>query len=98
MAEPVEPGLSDLWEKEISIRALAHETASLTRWASQRVTGVPSTGAMALNIKALEIMTEWWASKNAEPQSVPIDPIRLEAWVIQKTSKGSLLIIMGVII
>ena len=79
-----EPSLCDLWEQEISIRALARESACLTRWSNSRVTGVPSTGAMALNIKALEIMSEWWASKHTEPQAVPIDPLRTEAWVIQK--------------
>ena len=88
MGDMSEPALCDLWEQEISIRALAREGACLTRWSNPRVTGVPSTGAMALNIRALEILAEWWASKNPDPQSVPIDPIRAQAWVIQKKLFG----------
>ena len=87
MSDP-SPSLCDLWEQEVSIRAMARESACLTRWATPRVTGLASTGAMALNIKALEIMTEWWAGQKTEPQAVPIEPIRTEAWVTQKQLHG----------
>ena len=71
--------LAGLWEGEASLRANAHQRGFLAVWASQRVIGVASTGAMALNIRGLEIMAEWWCTKVAQPQSIPIDFVRKEA-------------------
>jgi len=42
---------------------------------------VASTGAMALNVRSLEILAEWWASQNELPLAIPIDGLRAEAWV-----------------
>ena len=71
--------LSDLWERDLHIREMARSGSSLTRWANNRVVGVASTGAMALNIKVLEILAEWWACQCVLPQAVPINVIRKEA-------------------
>ena len=71
--------LAALWEGELSLRARAREQKCLTSWANVRVIGVASTGAMSLNIKALEILGEWWASQTRLPQAIPIDTIRSEA-------------------
>ena len=71
--------LAALWEGDVSLRAKPREHKCLTSWANVRVIGVASTGAMALNIKALEILGEWWASQAKLPQAIPIDTIRSEA-------------------
>lgn len=73
------PPLSGLWEGELSLRAKARENQCLTTWANPRVIGVASTGAMSLNIKALEILGEWWACQMDMPQAIPIDIIRQQA-------------------
>lgn len=84
--EPQQPplALSTLWEGEVSLRARAREQKCLTQWANVRVIGVTSTGAMSLNIKALEILGEWWAAQTKLPQAIPIDTIRSEASVSSK--------------
>lgn len=73
--------LSELWEGDTSIRARAKQHACLTIWANPKVIGVASTGAMALNVRSLEILAEWWASQNELPLAIPIDGLRAEAWV-----------------
>ena len=78
MGDQSAPALSDRWEHEISLRAKARTNGSLLVWASPRVVGVASTGAMALNIRCLEILAEWWASQTELPQAVPIHRVRSE--------------------
>ena len=78
------PSLAQLWEGEISLRALAREKGQLTTWPNPRCIGTPSTGAMACNIRALEILGEWWASKHELPVAIPIDTVREEAWSFRK--------------
>ena len=72
MGDQSAPALSDRWEHEISLRAKARTNGS------PRVVGVASTGAMALNIRCLEILAEWWASQTELPQAVPIHRVRSE--------------------
>ena len=79
--------LASLWELDSGMRASARERGCITAWANARVIGVPSCGAMSLNIKALEITAEWWASQVTEPQAVPIDSIRNEVGLITVLSK-----------
>ena len=75
---PGDPSLAALWEMEPSIRVASRESSCLTKWASTRVIGVASTGAMSLNIKVLELLAEWWAKKVDMPQAIPIDKLRAE--------------------
>eukprot|EP00435_Cladocopium_sp_Y103_P018674 s3111_g4.t1 len=81
MGDQSAPALSDLWEGEASLRARARTNGSLLVWANPRVVGVASTGAMALNIRCLEILAEWWASQTELPQAVPIQVVRGEVIV-----------------
>ena len=84
------PTLSQLWEADHSVRARAREHGALTIWANPKVIGVASTGAMALNVKPLQILAELWASQNELPLAIPIDGVREEAWVWKMFSpKGS---------
>lgn len=71
--------LAALWEADPFLRAQARETGSLTKWPSEKVIGIASTGAMSLNIKAMEPLASWWAKQKDLPQAIPIDRMRSEA-------------------
>jgi hypothetical protein len=71
--------LAALWEGDLSLRALAREQGCLTRWADKRVIGVASTGAMAINIKSLQLLAQWWCPQSPLPLSIPINTVRNEA-------------------
>ena len=74
--------LAALWEGDLSLRALAREQGCLTRWADPRLIGVASTGAMAINIKSLQLLAQWWCPQSPLPLSIPINSVRNEAFLL----------------
>lgn len=79
--------LAGLWEADASLRQNMHDPdfPHLTRWIRSkkgkgpRAIGVPSVPAMALNVRALEIMASWYCPVATIPKAIPIDILRREA-------------------
>lgn len=70
--------LATEWEGRKCLRARARENGLLTMWPKPEQIGVATSPACALNAVPLTLLAEWWAPQCAEPQTVPIGPLRAE--------------------
>ncbi|CAE7029543.1 HERC1 [Symbiodinium sp. CCMP2592] len=74
-----DPGsLARLLEADRTVRRRLREKGHMTRWPSERTTGVPSCKGMACNARILEIVAEWWCPSMDSPMIIPIEVMRRE--------------------
>ena len=73
--------LAKIFERDETIRRRILEKPDqiLTRWVSQRATGIASVAAMRLNSQALTLLAELWTRHCPFPKTVPVDFMRDEA-------------------
>lgn len=68
--------LADTLESDVRIREMARVNGQLTSWASDNLKGQPYVKNMLLNVRLLEIVGEYWCSKNPTPKLIPVPFLR----------------------
>lgn len=72
--------LAKMLDMDPVIRHIGRTKDSLTQWENPKVIGVPSCAHLKLNVRLLEIVTEWWLPKTSGPSAINIACLRKEAF------------------
>lgn len=75
--------LAELWESRPCVRARARENKQITMWPKPDQVGVPTSPACSLNSVPLTLLAIWWSRRRDLPQTVPIQLLRDEVWVLK---------------
>ena len=73
---PADVSLAQLWELDSLVRQRVRETKKLLKWKSQKLTGIASAEAAALNSAVLMNVASWWVPRQEMPCSMPIQVVR----------------------
>ena len=72
--------LSECWESDATLRNRGRQHDRITQWPTVKSIGLASMKAANMNCRALELMANWWVACAEKPSTIPIDPLRVEAW------------------
>lgn len=72
--------LAEIWEADSAIRNRGRQNSRLTCWPNPKCMGLASMKACSLNARVLEEVATWWVQRSDKPSSIPIGPLRNEAW------------------
>lgn len=74
------PSLAETWEADAALRNRARQNDRITVWPNPQSIVVASMRAAGMNNKVLELTAQWWVDQSDRPASIPIGPIRDQAW------------------
>ena len=83
-----QPSLAEMLDADVVMRQIGRNKGCLTMWDDPTVVGLANCGHLKLNLKLMEITTDWFLPQSQGPQAIPIDAIRKQAWVRESTYTG----------